>query len=88
MAFMLVMNEGERLRKERCFRERSTALDQLTDRELIERYRFPKHEILNLTDELKQDIERPTNRSHAIPAFLQVFISLLNTETKKRYGRH
>ncbi|VDI29776.1 Hypothetical predicted protein [Mytilus galloprovincialis] len=75
-AFMMVQNEGERLRKERTFRERSTALDILTDRELIERYRFPRQGILSLTDLVTQDIQRPTARCHAIPPFLQVMVTL------------
>ena len=69
---MEVRDEGRRLRKERVFRERSTAIDQLTDRELIERYRFPRHSILDITDTIRQDIEHPTSRSYAIPAHIQV----------------
>ncbi|VDI22318.1 Hypothetical predicted protein, partial [Mytilus galloprovincialis] len=70
----MVQNEGERLRKERTFRERSTALDILTDRELIERYRFPRQGILSLTDLVTQDIQRSTARYHAIPPFLQGYV--------------
>ena len=71
---MEVRDEGRRLRKERVFRERSTAIDQLhvTDRELIERYRFPRHSILDITDTIRQDIEHPTSRSYDIPAHIQV----------------
>ena len=69
---MVVRDEGERLRRERTFREQSTALNELNDRELIERYRFPRHGILQITALVKEDVERPTARSHAIPAFIQV----------------
>ena len=68
---MVVRDEGERLRRERTFREQSTALNELNDRELIERYRFPRHGILQITALAKEDVER-TARSHATPAFIQV----------------
>ncbi|CAC5377296.1 HARBI1 [Mytilus coruscus] len=48
----------------------------MTDVELIERYRMPRNKILEVVDMIKTSIETPTFRSHAIPALLQVLVSL------------
>ncbi|CAG2196490.1 HARBI1 [Mytilus edulis] len=48
----------------------------MADVELIERYRMPRIKILEVVDLVRKDIESPTYRSHAIPAILQVLVSL------------
>nr|XP_022292023.1 putative nuclease HARBI1 [Crassostrea virginica] len=63
-------------RRHRIFRDRSEVLDTLTDVELIQRYRFPRHVILYLTEEVKDLIQPKTWRSHSIPAHIQVLTCL------------
>jgi hypothetical protein len=65
-AFMILFQRRRALRRERVFRDRSQALDVYTDDELISRYRFPRQSILEITDSVKGDIERPSFKGHAI----------------------
>jgi hypothetical protein len=72
-ALLEVFNERDnRIRLNRVFRDRLNPLDYLRDIEIIERYRLPRHFIFELVNIVREDIERPTARSHAIPATLQV----------------
>ena len=54
------------------FRDRTNPLEGFSDTELISRYRFPRHGILELLDLIEKDVSRPTGRSYAIPAVSQV----------------
>ena len=56
----------------RIFRDRINPLEGFSDTELISRYRFPRHGILELLDLIEKDVSRPTGRSYAIPAVTQV----------------
>ena len=68
MAAFIILFENERaLRRERVFRDREHPLDKFSDTELISRYRFPRHTIIELTDLIKDRVQHPTARSHAIP---------------------
>ena len=60
------------LRRERIFRDRSHLIDTLQENEYIPRYRFPRRTILELTDLIKEDVTRPSCRSHPIEAHVQV----------------
>ncbi|XP_046543314.1 putative nuclease HARBI1 [Haliotis rubra] len=64
------------IKRERIFRDRTQILDTLTDTELIARYRFPRHNILQLVDRVSSAIARPTKRSCALPAHVQVLATL------------
>ncbi|CAL4091778.1 unnamed protein product [Meganyctiphanes norvegica] len=67
---------GQRaIRRERAFKD---PLDQLaiSDVDLLRHYRFPRLEILEITDELRPYLERTTERGHAIPAVTQVLAAL------------
>lgn len=74
--FRDILNADERRspRRNRIFRDRSQVLDTLTDIELVERYRFPRFVILQLTDDVKDLIQPNTRRSYSIPAHIQVFL--------------
>jgi hypothetical protein len=77
MAFLLhqevVEAEAEAaFRRERVFRDRLNPLDYLRDFEIVERYRLPRHFIFEIIDLVRDDVDRPTARSHSIPATLQV----------------
>ena len=75
----------------RVFRDRINPLKGLSDTELISRYRFPRHWILDLLDLVEKDISRPTGWSCAIPAVTQenkkvkvIFYKILDPDTKQK----
>lgn len=72
-----VLNEREKERGRRVFRDRNNPLDYLNDREVIERYRLPRRYLNEVVNLVKEDMERPTNRSKAIPAVIQVGIIII-----------
>lgn len=68
--------EIEQQPKIRHFRDLSNPLEGFSDKQIYERYRFTAQVIMELTDMLKEDIERPTRRNRAIPALHQTCIML------------
>ena len=64
------------IRRERVFRDRTNPLDTYNDQELIKKYRLSRPMILYLIDTLEDDLSPTTIRNKAIPASLQIFISL------------
>nr|XP_019924707.2 putative nuclease HARBI1 [Crassostrea gigas] len=75
-AFVLLFVNDRALRRERIFRDRINPLDRYTDLDLVARYRFPRREILLLTDLVNDTVQHPTSRSCAIPVYIQVLITL------------
>ena len=75
-ATFIVLSEHEPKKRKmpvpRIFRDRTNPLEGFSDTELISRYRFPRHGILELLDLIEKDVSRPTGRSYAIPAVNQV----------------
>ncbi|KAG0714047.1 putative nuclease HARBI1 [Chionoecetes opilio] len=63
------------LRRERRFRDRLDLL-ALTDQELMKHYRFPRHELIELIEELVPQLRRRTRRTRAIPPHTQVLLAL------------
>ena len=53
--------------REKVFRDRNNPLDYMTDMELVQRFRFTRHSMEDLVDQVAPMIERPTGRSSAIP---------------------
>ena len=51
-------------------------LFELSDHEIIMRYRLSSHAILQLLEEIKDYIESPTQRSHSIPAVVKLLATL------------
>ena len=76
-AVMLLCFDRQRvLRRERVFRDRFKPL-HLEDDTLLNQYRFPREEILILSDLLRADLEKPTHRrSQAVPVEMQVCVVL------------
>lgn len=72
-----VLNEREKEMSKRVFRDRNNHLGYLNDRKVIERYRLSRRYLNEVVDFVKEDIERPTNRSKAIPAVIQVDINII-----------
>lgn len=66
---------NRRIRRERRFRDPLDPL-HVSDEHLLRAYRFPRHEILWLCDELRPQLERRTKRSHALPVHTQVLAAL------------
>jgi hypothetical protein len=67
---------GRLLARERVFRDRSRPLDFLSDDELVEYYRFRRHDIIAIIRVLEDVIAPLTDRSCAIPAEVQVLVTL------------
>ena len=72
-ALFLYMRERNRrgIRRERVFRDRTHPLEIYDDEELLKRFRFPRHAILELTDLVREDIEGVQRRT-TLPAISQV----------------
>lgn len=68
------------------FLDRNNALESMQDIDLINRYRFPRHVILDIVSKVDEYVARPTRRVHAIPTctYIQVefHISLFPTILK------
>lgn len=62
--------------KRRVFRQSIYPLQQITDREVYERYRFSKNGIRYICDLVKEDCQRQTMRNHAIDVQDQVLLTL------------
>ena len=75
--FLLVDHLTQRsLRRQRVFRDRLNSLDILDDVDLIKRYRLTRPLIVDLVHLLEPQIASPTNRSHTVPASIQVLCAL------------
>ncbi|KAJ8046569.1 Protein ALP1-like [Holothuria leucospilota] len=75
MAALLRIQERNRIRRERIFRDRLDPL-AVPEEDLIRKYRLPRAEIINLVELSGEDLERATNRSHSVPVAVQVATSL------------
>ena len=64
------------MRRERIFRDRENPLDCLEDNALYVRYRFWRHELVEIVQELKPEIEHRTQRNHAVSSENQVLLAL------------
>ncbi|XP_064650925.1 putative nuclease HARBI1 [Lineus longissimus] len=77
VAFLLADQENRRARRrERIFRDRMQPLDYYDDVDLMKRYRMPRHVLTEVIDLIRADVEHPTQRSHAIPATLQILTAI------------
>ena len=59
------------MRRERICRDRTNPLEIYNDLELIERFRFNRRTILQITQLLQDDLESPTFHNKAIPRCLK-----------------
>ena len=62
-----MLEVGSAMRRECIFRDRTNPLEIYDDLELIERLRFDRRTILQITQLLQDDLERSTLRNTAIP---------------------
>ncbi|KAG0710936.1 putative nuclease HARBI1 [Chionoecetes opilio] len=63
------------LRRERRLRDRLDLL-ALSDTDLLDNYRFPRHDLIELIQELEPALGRRTRRANAIPTQTQVLVAL------------
>ena len=71
MAAIVVAQRMRRsLRRQRLFRDRINPLETMTDLQLHKAFRFRRHELIAICDEIKSEIEYPVGRN--IPPILQV----------------
>ena len=77
MAAVVVWRSKHRrnLKRNRVFRDRRNLLDMYDDVELY-KFRFRRHDILTIVDELRDDLEYPDTRQGPLPATLQVVVAL------------
>ena len=79
MAAVLYLADDEierECKRMRVFRDRNNPLEVLNDIEVIERYRLPRNVLIRLVELVREDVERPTKRSHSLSTLIQVNIDL------------
>ena len=79
MAFLLLAQRQARRAsgRKRVFRERGNPLgDLLDDNNFVNRYRMPRHLILDITDLLNEELQPLTNRSQALMPVQKVMLLL------------
>ena len=76
MAALHILFGRRAMRRDRVFKDRNNPMDYMTDTELVQRFRFTRHSMNDLVDQVAPMIERPTGRSSAIPVHLQVLAQL------------
>ena len=64
------------MRRERLVRDRSNPLEVYDDVEILERFRFRRMDIWQMTDMLQYDLEYDTNVNQALQPIQQVMIAL------------
>ena len=78
MAAVIVWRRQHRrnLWRNRVFRDRKNPLDMYNDMELYDIFRFHRHDIIRIVDELRDDLEYPDTRQGSLQASLQVIVAL------------
>ncbi len=64
------------IRRERVFKDRSNPLEVLSEKELFEKLRFPRHAIQQLAFDLEEQLRPETSRNCSIPPLLQICLAL------------
>ena len=72
----LIDREDSNFRRQRIFIDRTNPLDYLREEDIIQKYRLNRVAIFYLIDSLKDYLDPPTRRSHAIPVHVQVLTAL------------
>ncbi|XP_072043033.1 putative nuclease HARBI1 [Amphiura filiformis] len=63
-------------RPQRVYRDRSNPFEELSEKQFRTRYRMYKHTAIELIDMMAPDLQRDTERGHALPPYLQVLTAL------------
>ena len=72
----MVIQNKRALRRQRIFRDRNNPLDYLPEEDSIQKYRLTRKLILQVCVMVRDDIDRPTNRSSPLSVSLQVMVAL------------
>jgi len=78
MAALIQLRYRQRrlLRRNRIFRDRTNPLDKFNDLELFWQFRFRRADILQMTNELKEELEhlnhRPENSGESLPTLMNI----------------
>ena len=72
-----------RQRQQRTFRERRDVLTELSDSELIKRYRLDRAGIVQVTDLVRDTLTSRTRRNKALTAEMKVIITVRYLATRK-----
>ena len=63
------------LRMNRIFRDRTDPFEAFDDKKLFRKFRFRRHDIITITDDIERDINI-ANRSGSLSSLLQVLVTL------------
>jgi len=75
MAAVVIWRLRRSLRQQRIFRDRRHPLDIMTDHELHVAFRFRRHDLLDLCNNITPDIEFAVRRQGSLPPILQVLLN-------------
>ena len=75
MAAVARFRRNRRLPAPRLFRDRLHPLDKFDDDEIYGKFRFRRHQIIELTDEVSEQLEL-CNRTGGLPPILQLLLAL------------
>ncbi|XP_045122686.1 uncharacterized protein LOC123511130 [Portunus trituberculatus] len=76
------------LRQRRSFRERKDVLNELDDRELVERYWQDPAGIIFVTNLVRERLKRPTARNKAsLPEMQVIFTAILVTQLENQWKK-
>uniref|UniRef100_A0A0P4WBW8 Putative nuclease HARBI1 n=1 Tax=Scylla olivacea TaxID=85551 RepID=A0A0P4WBW8_SCYOL len=75
MEIILAYFHNRALRRERRLRDHSDPLS-VSDIELIAKYRFPRHELILMFEEMEPQLQRRTHHNHTLPTHTQVLLAL------------
>ena len=84
----MFMGDGRRerrqMRRNRIFRDRNHPFELFDDVELFQKFRFRRHDILEIADKVSDAIQK-TNRKGTLPPLLQVMTALRFYVNRKNY---
>lgn len=78
MALRLVhrLRQQRLLRRNRIFRDRGNPFDVYDDAELYDRFRFRRHQLLEIIDDLRQELEHTFHQQGSLSPEMQVLVAL------------
>lgn len=75
VVMLMLMQSKRGLRRSRIIRDRTNPLDTFDDVEMYSKFRFRRHDILSMVDEIKDELEM-ANRGYTVLPCIQVCVAL------------
>ncbi|VDI77033.1 Hypothetical predicted protein [Mytilus galloprovincialis] len=75
VVFMHLRRQQQNIRRNRIFRDPYNPLDSFDYTEIVRKYRLSRPMIIDICRMFKFDLQKPTRRSRAFPASLQVMVA-------------